>query len=80
MPFRPLLALFFSSPSASQKHKNTRLNDANRIGWWAGFATFKVRYRWSIHSEYQWRRDGILVAQPSGWVPYIFPSRVILMR
>lgn len=37
--------------------QNTRLNDYNNVGWWATFGTFKVAEKWSIHAEYQWRRE-----------------------
>jgi hypothetical protein len=60
MPFRPLLALFLTLTIGNLTAQNTRLNDPNRIGWWAGFATFKINSHWSIHSEYQWRREGFV--------------------
>ncbi len=40
--------------------QNTRLNDYNNIGWYAYNGTFKLDKKWSIHTEYQWRRDGVI--------------------
>jgi hypothetical protein len=36
--------------------QNNRISDHNKIGWMAGFVTFQVQPKWSIHSEYQYRR------------------------
>jgi hypothetical protein len=46
--------LLFSSAATAQ---NTRIKDPNQVGWWAGFATFKLNSKWGIHTEYQWRRE-----------------------
>ena len=51
-----LLAAF----SASLFAQNTRINDRNNIGWWAGFGTFKLANKWSLHTEYQWRRENFV--------------------
>ncbi len=40
--------------------QNTRLNDHNNIGWFAGFATLKFSDKWSAHTEYQWRRENYI--------------------
>ncbi|QBN18778.1 DUF2490 domain-containing protein [Flavobacterium nackdongense] len=45
-----LLCLF------SLNAQNTRIVDKNDIGWYAFFGTFKVAEKFSVHSEYQWRR------------------------
>lgn len=36
--------------------QNNRLNTNNTIGWFNYFGTFKVSEKFSIHTEYQWRR------------------------
>jgi Protein of unknown function (DUF2490) len=40
--------------------QNTRITDRNSIGWWAYFGNLKLNNKWSIHTEYQWRREGIV--------------------
>lgn len=37
--------------------QSSRISDKNNIGWYAAFATIKIAPKWSIHYEYQWRRD-----------------------
>jgi hypothetical protein len=37
--------------------QNTRIRDNNNIGWLAYFGTFKLDNKWSIHSEFQFRRE-----------------------
>ena len=49
---------FLGNISFSQ---NTRLRDNNNIGWYNYFGTFKVAEKFSIHTEYQWRRDNYIV-------------------
>lgn len=44
-------------PSFSQEQ---RLADHNTIGWLVYTATFRIKPKVAIHTEYQWRRvDGI---------------------
>lgn len=43
--------------------QNTRITDPNTIGWFAFNANVKLNEKWSINSEFQWRRDE-LIAQP----------------
>ena len=50
------LAVFLLFPTAATA-QNTRIKDPNPVGWWAGFATFKLNSKWGIHTEYQWRRE-----------------------
>lgn len=57
-----LLAAF----SASLFAQNTRLNDRNDIGWWATFGTFKLADNWSLHAEYQWRRENFVTDWQQG--------------
>ena len=37
--------------------QNNRLNIHENIGWYNYFGTFKLSNSFSIHTEYQWRRD-----------------------
>lgn len=55
-----LLFFFFLLLSLNTIAQNTRINDRNKIGWWAGFATFKLSNQWGVHSEYQWRRENFV--------------------
>lgn len=54
-----LVSIWLSSYCNAQ---NTRINDRNTIGWYATNATIKLNNKFSVHAEYQWRREG-LVAQ-----------------
>lgn len=49
----PILFLFSFGLSQGQN----RLTDNNAIGWCAYNGTFTVSERFSLHTEYQWRRD-----------------------
>lgn len=40
--------------------QNTRITDRNQIGWLGYFGTVKINDKYSIHSEYQWRRDNYI--------------------
>jgi hypothetical protein len=40
--------------------QNTRLNHYNSIGWYNYFGTFKLKNDFSLHTEYQFRRNNIL--------------------
>ena len=55
-----LLTVFIVFFSLNAYTQNTRIQDRNQIGWWAGFATFNLHEKWSIHSEYQWRRENFV--------------------
>jgi hypothetical protein len=50
------IALFYS-PAAAQ---NARLRDDNTIGWYTFTGTFRWHQKWSLHTEYQWRRENFL--------------------
>lgn len=41
--------------------QNGRITDINSIGWFNYFGTFKLNHKWSIHTEYQWRRDQVII-------------------
>lgn len=57
-----LLLLLYSSVFA----QNTRLQEHNQIGWLGYFGTFKIANQFSIHSEYQWRRDNYITDKQQG--------------
>lgn len=40
--------------------QNTRQNDNNFIGWYNYFGTFKIHEKFSLHTEYQFRRDNFI--------------------
>lgn len=40
--------------------QNNRLSDHNSIGWYSFNGTFLVTNKWSLHTEYQWRRDDVI--------------------
>jgi len=46
--------LFFSFLSNAQ---NDRLSDHNNINWIQAFNTIRLDKKWSLHLEYQWRRE-----------------------
>ncbi|MFN0214577.1 MAG: DUF2490 domain-containing protein [Saprospiraceae bacterium] len=56
------LAMFLTSSTA----QNTRLKDHNRIGWMAGFASFKFNQDLGLHLEYQWRRENFVTNWQQG--------------
>lgn len=56
----PIVLLFSLLCSFSINAQNTRIVDKNEIGWYAFFGTFKVAEKYSIHSEYQWRRENYI--------------------
>ena len=53
-----LLSLLLAGVQASAQ--NARLSDHNSVGWYNYFGTFKLNKKYSLHTEYQWRRDNIL--------------------
>ena len=57
-----MVAILFFNGLVSYS-QNTRITDPNTIGWYAFNANVKLNEKWSINSEFQWRRDE-LIAQP----------------
>jgi hypothetical protein len=49
--------LFFINSLYSQ---NTRVNERSTIGWYNYFGTFKIDDKYSIHTEYQLRRNNLV--------------------
>lgn len=52
-----LVCLFLLPAAPAAQAQNTRLNDHNNIGWYAGIINHKIDKKWSAQIEYQWRRD-----------------------
>lgn len=52
-----ILLLVIGLPTYSQ---NTRVTDPNTIGWYAFSANIKLKKAWTLHSEFQWRRDKLI--------------------
>lgn len=52
--FFGVLFFFFDIEAVAQ---NDRLNDYNNLVWLQSFNTIAGNKKWSIHAEYQWRRD-----------------------
>jgi hypothetical protein len=51
--FSTAVIILISSPLSAQN----RISDHNNIGWYAYNGTFKWDSKFSIHTEYQWRRN-----------------------
>lgn len=60
---RHTLALLLLMAGLTVAAQNDRLRTYGTIGWYNTFATVRLNERWSIHAEYQWRRDGLI----AGW-------------
>jgi hypothetical protein len=56
------ITIFFLNGLVSYS-QNTRITDANTLGWYAFTANIKLNDKWSFNSELQWRRDE-LIAEP----------------
>jgi hypothetical protein len=54
------LLLIFCLSWIISNSQNTRITDKNSIGWYVYTGTFNINKKWSIHTEYQWRRDNII--------------------
>jgi len=52
LSFLPFLCLSLLSFA-----QNDRLNDHNNTNWLQAFNTIKLDKNWSLHAEYQWRRE-----------------------
>ncbi|MFN5134780.1 MAG: DUF2490 domain-containing protein, partial [Chitinophagaceae bacterium] len=54
-----LLCIFSFQSSAAQ---NIRINDYNTIGWFTNQGNWKLNNKWSVHTEYQWRREDVVAS------------------
>jgi hypothetical protein len=58
-----ILFVLFTLPALAQ---NDRLNDYNNTNWLQSFTTLSLSKKWSLHLEYQWRREkGLALWQQS---------------
>ena len=55
-----LSSVFLISISSAFSAQN-RISDHNNIGWYAYNGTFKLDSKFSIHTEYQWRRNDYIM-------------------
>jgi hypothetical protein len=55
-----LLCLGFTATVLIGQAQNNRLNTYETIGWYNVFGTFGLSDKWSLHAEYQYRRDNII--------------------
>lgn len=61
LPFKRTIAtLTYLCIAFSVCSQNNRLNTSGTIGWYNVFSTFKLQEKWGIHTEYQFRRDGVI--------------------
>jgi hypothetical protein len=51
------LAIFIMAFLSQVDAQNNRQNTYNNIGWFGYFGTFKLDKKWSLHGEYQLRRN-----------------------
>lgn len=55
-----LMLLIAASLNPSAQAQHNRLTTGNTIGWYNVFGTFTLDNRWSVHTEYQWRRTDVV--------------------
>lgn len=56
-----LLFLILGKFGISLAQSPVRTSAYNTIGWYMYFGDHKISKKWSIHTEYQWRRDELIV-------------------
>lgn len=61
-----LLTVILLISSINLHSQNTRKKERNDIGWYNYFGTFKLNDKFSIHSEYQFRRDNFITDKQQG--------------
>lgn len=66
MKYKVFLFLTFGLLNYSIIAQNTRINNLNTIGWYNYFGTFKLDKKFSIHTEYQLRRDNLIADKKQG--------------
>lgn len=54
---KKIVFLFIIGLPAFSFAQNDRYNDYNNLVWMQTFNTIKLNSKWSLHAEYQWRRD-----------------------
>lgn len=66
MKYKVFLFLTFGLLNYSIIAQNTRINNHNTIGWYNYFGTFRLDKKFSIHTEYQFRRDNLMTDKQQG--------------
>lgn len=66
MKYKAFLLLTFGLLNYSLVAQNSRINNHNSIGWYNYFGTFKLDKKFSIHTEYQFRRDNLITEKQQG--------------
>lgn len=61
-----LILILICLISLSFYAQNTRLNENNTIGWYNYFGTFKIHEKFSLNTEYQFRRDNLIIDKQQG--------------
>lgn len=55
-----IITILFFCISTATNGQNNRTNTYGTIGWYNAFGTFRLNNKFSIHGEYQWRRDELI--------------------
>lgn len=63
---KSILLIFLASVSFHSYSQNSRISDRNTIGWYTLNGTFKINSRYSLLTEYQWRRDNLITDWQQG--------------
>lgn len=53
------ISFFFLILLSMNVNAQSRIADHNSIGWYNLFATYRINDKWSIHGEFQFRRDNL---------------------
>lgn len=65
---KAFIAVILVTLSINMFGQNNRINTPNTIGWYNYFGTFRLNNRFSLHTEYQWRRTKLV----SEWQQSLF--------
>jgi hypothetical protein len=57
MNMKIIITILFFFFTISVEAQNDRLNDYNNTNWLQSFNTVNLNKKWSLHLEYQWRRE-----------------------
>lgn len=66
MKLKLFFFLVFIAINYSIKGQNSRINNQNTIGWYNYFGTFKLDKKFSLHTEYQFRRANLITDKQQG--------------
>ena len=61
-----LFTLIYIAGVSNLIAQNTRIIDHNQLGWYNYFGNFKIAEKFSIHTEYQLRRDNFISDKQQG--------------